>query len=284
MYKPLDTYLRDVSTYPLLTKEKELFLGRRIRDGNTSALHELVCSNLRLVVWAACRRRKPEDPMFLDLVSEGNLGLMLAAKRFNPDAGARFSTYALFWIQQRMHRCLERSCKAIRIPNGALAEARLLEKILEIRSNELGVCADHQELAEELGIEPATLSKRLKTVVTVVSFDAALDESSERTLLDLVPDKASEDAEQETHRKDIKSLVTKLLKQLPPKEHEILRRRYGLDGTTAGTLEQVGRVMGISRNRVQFLQVQALGRLKCLLEQRAEGSLHKMSLDELLQD
>ena len=154
-------------------------------------------------------------------------------------------------------------------------QSNMAKRVLEMKSNELGIVADEQELAQELGIESGVFSERLRSYGQTVSLDAALNDQSEYTLIDLLSDTAPQSAEDEIQRKDLGILVMSALKGLPARESEILTRRYGLNGTPQGTLEEVGKAMGISRNRVQFLQVQALKRLKVEIERRGEMNLRE---------
>ena len=153
--------------------------------------------------------------------------------------------------------------------------SKMAKRVLEMKSNELGIAADEQELAQELGIESGVFSERLRSYGQTMSLDAALNDHSENTLIDLLSDTALQNTEDEIHRKELVIIVMSAMKELPARESEILTRRYGLNGTPQGTLEEVGKVMGISRNRVQFLQVRALKKLKVEIERRCETNLRE---------
>jgi RNA polymerase primary sigma factor len=270
MESPLNSYLQDVSRYPLLDRQQEIELSKKIREGSDQALEKLVCCNLRLVVWIALRIQRQKDPLFMDLVSEGNLGLVAAGRRYNAETGASFATYAYFWIVQRILRALEHNANTVRVPSSRWAKARLVRRLLDAhRSNGREGDTQFNDLAAEIGLDTSSVEQLLGSVSQNLSLDAPLQPDSGLCLMDLIPDESLRGVGVNLQREDLCCLVAKALESLSPREREIIERRYGLRGSGGQTLQEVGRSVGISRNRVQFLQAQGLRKLRAFLDAQA---------------
>ncbi len=257
-------YLREVSSTRLLTPEEELELAERIKKGDEEAAQQMIKANLRLVIKIAHDYEHFGLPL-LDLINEGNIGLMKAVKRFDPRKGGKLSTYGAWWIKQSIKRALSDQSKTIRLP------VHVVEKLSKIRrasnrlEEELGHEPTDEDLAHELNM-PARRVGELRTAsVAPVSLDAPVGDAESNCLGELVADENSKSPLDELEMETAKACLAEALGSLPKREQEILRFRYGLDGGPEKTLEEVGERFKISRERVRQLQNAALVKLRRLL-------------------
>ena len=257
----MDIYLREIGQVELLSPEEEVELARRVRAGDAKARDRLIRANLRLVVAIAKEYAKIGLPL-LDLISEGNIGLMTAAERFDPEKGAKFSTYAAWWIKQRIRRALRDQGKTIRLP------AHLADKLMRMRRARAELYAELQrepsaeEVAERIGEPERTVRRWMEVSRDTVSLDQpAGDGDGKDTVADHVADTRTVDAGAGMDNRQLLEEMQAHLKELPQRERFILERRYGLDGRPAGSLEEVGAELGITRERVRQLQAAATEKL-----------------------
>lgn len=281
----LRSYLREISETPLLTPQQEIELAGRIQAGDEAARELMIKANLRLVVKIA----KDYDGMglpLLDMINEGNIGLMRAVERFDPTKGAKLSTYAAWWIKQAIKRGLANQGKTIRLP------VHLVDRVSKIRRTaiklheELGREPSDAEIAEVLGMTPERVTELITASYRPASLDAPLGEDGDTQLQDVVRDEnvqtAYEDFEQQTRHELLRELIGKL----DERELTIIRFRFGLDGGSERTLEEVGERFGVTRERIRQIQNSALGKLRRMLVRRdtirdpeldllAAGGLHR---------
>ena len=257
----MNIYLREIGQVELLSPEEELELARRIREGDAEARDRMIRANLRLVVTIAKEYAKIGVPL-LDLISEGNIGLMTAAEKFDPDKGTKFSTYAAWWIKQRIRRALRDQGKTIRLP------AHLSDKLFRMRRaaadlvQELGREPSAEEVAVRIGVPEKTVREWMELMREPVSLDQpAGDGDGKATVGDRVADRAAEDIGAGMDNRQLLEEMEGHLKELPERERLILERRYGLNGREAESLEEIGARLGITRERVRQLQNAALERL-----------------------
>lgn len=254
-------YLRDIAQFPLLTIEEEVVLAARIRQGDLEAKSRMIRSNLRLVVKIARDYSNLGLPL-LDLISEGNIGLIKAVERFDPSKGGKLSTYAAWWIKQSIKRALANQSKTIRLP------VHLVDKIAKIRrvalqmTEELGREPTDEELAEELGLTAAKVSTLKTAAVRPASLDATIGDDDSTELIEIVGDAEAQDPFEMLRDKNLHDEVGDLLGILDERERRILNSRFGLDGSTPRTLEEVGEKFGVTRERIRQLQNIALGKLR----------------------
>lgn len=257
----LSRYVADIRQYPLLTATEEKELGRRIQKGDKEALHQMIVSNLRLVVSIARNFENLGLPL-LDLISEGNLGLMQAAERFNPAFGTKFSTYAVWWIEQHLCRALTQQTRIIRIPS------HIVEKSIKIRRVEAKLQAQLErepteaEVAEEMQLPEETIHAIKTAYHPIVPLEKPLGEDSHQTIADVIEDTKAKDPAHMAGRSISIDLLNHMLRDLPDREHQILRERFGLGGNREKTLEEVGAQHHITRERARQLQDRALKRLR----------------------
>ena len=257
----LETYLQEINEVPLLSAEEERELGRRIHRGDREAREHLIRANLRLVVSIA--KTYAERGLALqDLIAEGNIGLMKAAEKFDPDAGCRFSTYGTWWIKQSIRRALTNTVKSVRVP-GYMAE--LLTKwrtVSQELAYLLGRTPTVEEVAQELGI-PQESWMLLKRTIETSANGAELSLDVLSATQETVEDPRTEDPEELLARSDLLAKLGELLDLIDEREATILRLRYGLDSPLGEpmTLKEIGKVVGLTRERVRQIEQEALKKL-----------------------
>jgi len=258
-------YLNEIGFSPLLSAEEEVHFARLARKGDEAGRRRMIESNLRLVV-KICRRYLNRGMPLLDLIEEGNLGLIRAVEKFDPERGFRFSTYATWWIRQTIERALMNQTRTIRLPihvvkelNGYLRAARELSQIL-----------DHEPTAEDIARHVdkpvADVKRLLKLNERTTSLDVAVGSDSERMVVDTVADENGLDPAEELQGNDLRANLDRWLDELPEKQCEVLSRRFGLRGYEVTTLENVGKEIGLTRERVRQIQVDGLKRLRLVME------------------
>ena len=257
----LKKYLRDVRRVPLLTPDQEIELGHRIRNGDAAARERMIHANLRLVVTIARDYVNIGLPL-LDLISEGNIGLMEAVGRFDPGKGSKFSSYASWWIKRAIKRALVNQSKTIRLPAQVFDRITRMRRVSDQVSSDLGREPTVDELADELGI-PNEKITRLKTVgLRPASLDAPISDEEQTALCENIPDDQSLTPFEFLREKDFSEQIDRLLKTLNERETTIIAHRFGLNGTAAKPLEEVGELIGVTHERVRRLELTALAKLR----------------------
>ncbi|KDM92610.1 RNA polymerase sigma factor RpoS [Photobacterium galatheae] len=257
-------YLGEIGFSPLLTAEEEVLYARRALRGDEVARKRMIESNLRLVVKIS-RRYSNRGLALLDLVEEGNLGLIRAVEKFDPERGFRFSTYATWWIRQTIERAIMNQTRTIRLPIHVVKELNVYLRT----ARELAQKLDHEPTAEDIALQldksVDDVNRMLRLNERVGSVDNPIGGDSEKALLDIIPDERCGGPETSTQDDDMKTSIVTWLQELNPKQREVLARRFGLLGYEASTLEDVGREIGLTRERVRQIQVEGLRRLRDML-------------------
>jgi RNA polymerase primary sigma factor len=259
-------YIREIGQVQLLTTQQENALAARIKRGDEAARDQMIRANLRLVVHIAREYEHCGMPL-LDLINEGNIGLMKAVERFDPSKGAKFSTYASLWIKQSMRRALADQSKTIRLPVNAADTLYRMRRAAVKLSEELGREPNDAELALEMGMSLRRVTELNIASLRPASLDAAIGGEDSSRLGEVVEDEAALMPNQELEDKTNLEIVRELVKDLDPREATILRFRFGLEGTPEKTLEEIGKKFGLTRERIRQLQNEALLKLRRSFEE-----------------
>jgi RNA polymerase primary sigma factor len=258
-------YLREIGQVKLLTPAEEIALAARIKKGDKKAREHMIKANLRLVVKIARDYEGIGLPL-LDLISEGNIGLMKAVERFDPSKGGKLSTYGSWWIKQSIKRALANQSKTIRLP------VHLVDKISKMRrtamklQEEFGREPTDEELAEELQITPGRVAQMRMASIRPTSLDAPIGDEDSNSFSEIVQDENADDPYEQLEDKTVTGMLEDMVKKLDEREATILRFRFGLDGGTEKTLEEVGEKFGVTRERVRQIQNIALRKLRRMIE------------------
>lgn len=262
-------YLREISQVPLLTPAEEIRLAAKIKRGNKRAREKMITANLRLVVKIAHDFSTFGLPL-LDLISEGNIGLMKAVERFDPKKGGKLSTYASWWIKQSIKRALANQSKTIRLPVHLVDKIGKIRRVANRMTEELGREPTSEELAEELGLAVAKVSHLKNVAVRPASLDARINADDDTPFGDLVSDERAEDPFAALRDKDLRDEIVDLLDILDTRERRIISYRFGLEGGRERTLEEVGKKFGVTRERIRQIQNIALLKMRRALRKREE--------------
>jgi RNA polymerase primary sigma factor len=264
----LDQYLREISQYPLITREDEVDLARRIRQGCELSLDKLVRSNLRFVVSVA-KKYQNQGVSLSDLINEGNLGLIRAAHKFDETKGIKFISYAVWWIRQAILQALAEQSRIVRVPLNRAGTLHRIGKRSSTLLQELGREPTVEEIAEGMDISQEEVAKTLSISQSHLSLDAPLTPGEDNKLLDYIPDTQNPGPDDETFERALSESIDEVLETLKEREAKILRLYFGLEGKEPMTLEEIGGMMGITRERVRQIKEKALARLRHVSRARA---------------
>jgi RNA polymerase primary sigma factor len=258
-------YLREIGQVKLLTPLEEVELAAKIKRGDKRAREQMIKANLRLVVKIARDYEGLGLPL-LDLISEGNIGLMKAVERFDPAKGGKLSTYGAWWIKQSIKRALANQSKTIRLPVHLVDRISRMRRIAMKLHEVLGREPTDEELGEELGMTASRVSQLRTAAIRPASLDAPIGDDESNSFAEVVQDENAETPYQQLEDKTVTAMLQEMVTQLDPREATILRYRFGLDGGTEKTLEEVGQKFGVTRERVRQIQNIALNKLRKMIE------------------
>lgn len=257
----LDQYLKEISNYPLLSREDEVDLAGRIRAGDEEALDKLVRSNLRFVVSVA-KKYQNQGVALGDLINEGNLGLIRAAHKFDETKGIKFISYAVWWIRQAILQALAEQSRIVRVPLNRAGALHRIGKRTSSLLQELGREPTVEEIAGELDISHEEVERTLAISQSHLSLDAPLSPGEDNRLLDYLADQFSAGPDDETYDRALSITIDEALGTLKEREAKVLRLYFGLEGSDPMTLEEIGSLLGITRERVRQIKEKALVRLR----------------------
>ncbi len=257
----LDQYLYEVSQTPLLTPQQEIAIARLVRAGDPEAMQELVKRNLRFVISVAKKYQNRGLPL-TDLIGEGNVGLLTAARKFDPDQGVKFISYAVWWIRQAILAALARQGRTVRVPLNRTADLSRIVRTAEALRQELRREPTPEEISHATGLSLEVVQALAALNTSDVRLDAPLDPEGDRALIErfVVEDQA--DAEEEAMDRFLSDEIESALATLPARDAKVLRLYFGLDGGREHTLEEIGGMLGVTRERVRQLRDRALKRLR----------------------
>lgn len=258
-------YLGEIGFSPLLTAEEEVHYSRLAQKGDESGRKKMIESNLRLVVKIA-RRYLNRGLALLDLIEEGNLGLIRAVEKFDPERGFRFSTYATWWIRQTIERAIMNQTRTIRLPIHVVKEINIYLRAARHLAQTLDHEPSPEEIAEMLDKPIADVKRMLGLNERIASVDSPLGRDADNSLLDAIPDENNTDPILLLQDDDVRGNIEQWLAQLTDKQREVVERRFGLNGHDVSTLEEVGNTIGVTRERVRQIQIEALRKLREILE------------------
>ena len=264
----LDQYLKDISRYPLISRDEEAALARRIRVDDQEALEKLVRSNLRFVVSVAKKYQNQGVPLS-DLINEGNLGLIRAAHKFDETKGIKFISYAVWWIRQAILQALAEQSRIVRVPLNRAGTLHRIGKRAAALLQELGREATHAEIAHGMDISEEEVAKTMSISQATLSLDAPMAPGEDNKLLDYLPDTVNPTPDEQIFVKALTESIEEALSHLKERESKILRLYFGLDGNEPMTLEEIGALLGITRERVRQIKEKALSRLRHVSRARA---------------
>ena len=254
-------FFNEISKYPLLTAEEEIELSKKIQDGDQEALHKMVTSNLRLVVKVAKSYVGLGLPM-MDLIQEGSIGLQIAAQRYQWEKGYRFSTYATWWIREQINKAVVTSGKSVRIPSNVVQELTQFNKTYKEFIAQNHREPTQQEILQMSDLDPKRLLNAVSAQQGAISLDYTPNDDDNVSLGDTISDQyidAPEDYQLRTERRET---ILEILDTLSPREKDILIKRFGLDDGIQKSLEQVGSLVGLTRERVRQIELNALNKLR----------------------
>lgn len=261
MNDPVRMYLKEIGKIDLLSGEEEIVLAKRILEGDELAKQELAEANLRLVVSIA-KRYVGRGMLFLDLIQEGNIGLMKAVEKFDYDKGFKFSTYATWWIRQAITRAIADQARTIRIPVHMVETINKLTRIQRQLVQELGHEPSDEQLAEKMELSVEKVREILKIAQEPVSLETPIGEEDDSHLGDFIEDKQAVSPADYTNNEMLKEVFDDVLLELTDREEKVLRMRFGLINGRPRTLEEVGREFGVTRERIRQIEAKALRKLR----------------------
>ena len=257
----LATYLREIKAYQLLSRDEELALARRIRVGDDAALQQLVCANLRFVVSLA-KRYQGNGVALLDLINEGNLGLVRAARRFDDTKGVKFISYAVWWVRQAIIHAATDASHAIHLPSGQVTQLNRIKRTANSLRQNLNREPTQEELANALGLTENDIEQVVPIAQPHVSLEAPLAEADDGNLLDVLSDDDAPTPDDGIGVAGLSTSLDEAMANLRDREREILQAYFGLDGSDPMTLEEIGERLGVTRERVRQIKQRALSKIR----------------------
>ena len=260
---PVKTYLKDIGKVPLLTKEEEAVLAKKMSEGDEYARAKLSESNLRLVVSIAKRYvNRSTNMQFLDLIQEGNIGLLKAVEKFDYTKGFSFSTYATWWIRQSITRAIADQARTIRVPVHMVETINRLSKTTRTLIQKLGRDPTASEIANAMGITEAKVAEIQKIAMDPISLETTIGDEEDSKISDIIEDEHADQPLEITSQTLLREQLLSVIETLTPREQKVIRMRYGLDNQHPRTLEEVGKEFNVTRERIRQIEAKALRKLR----------------------
>lgn len=259
---PVKTYLKDIGKVPLLTGEEEIELAKRMVEGDEYARAKLSESNLRLVVSIAKRYVSRSNMQFLDLIQEGNIGLLKAVEKFDYTKGFRFSTYATWWIRQSITRAIADQARTIRVPVHMVETINRLTRTTRALIQKLGRDPTASEIAQAMGVTEARVAEIQKIALDPISLETTIGDEEDSKISDFIEDESALSPLEATSQVLLREQLLSVIETLTPREQKVIRMRYGLDNSHPRTLEEVGKEFNVTRERIRQIEAKALRKLR----------------------
>ncbi|MBQ2446217.1 MAG: sigma-70 family RNA polymerase sigma factor [Oscillospiraceae bacterium] len=261
IHDPVRMYLREIGSIPMLDPAEEQYLAQRMKQGDEAAYHSMIESNLRLVVSIA-KRYLGRGMSFLDLIQEGNIGLIKAVKKFDPEKGFKFSTYATWWIRQGISRSIADHSRTIRIPVHMVDHMNRVTRTVYSLTQELGREPSTAEVAQTLGLSVERVAELMQMAMEPISMQTPVGDEEETNLGDFIRAEESSEPAKVVDRRLMREEIDRMLKSLSPRAELILRMRYGMEDGNIYTLEEIGERLGVTRERVRQIEAKTLRQLR----------------------
>ena len=259
---PVKTYLKDIGKVPLLTGDEEIELAKRMAEGDEAAKAKLSESNLRLVVSIAKRYVSRSNMQFLDLIQEGNIGLLKAVEKFDFTKGFRFSTYATWWIRQSITRAIADQARTIRVPVHMVETINRLTRTTRTLIQKLGRDPTASEIASAMGLTEARVAEIQKIARDPISLETTIGDEEDSKISDFIEDETAVSPLEATSQVLLREQLLSVIETLTPREQKVIRMRYGLDNSHPRTLEEVGKEFNVTRERIRQIEAKALRKLR----------------------
>jgi RNA polymerase primary sigma factor len=261
IHDPVRMYLREIGSIPMLDPAEEQYIAQRMKQGDEAAYHSMIESNLRLVVSIA-KRYLGRGMSFLDLIQEGNIGLIKAVKKFDPEKGFKFSTYATWWIRQGISRSIADHSRTIRIPVHMVDHMNRVTRTVYSLTQELGREPSTAEVAQTLGLSVERVAELMQMAMEPISMQTPVGDEEETNLGDFIRAEESSEPAKVVDRRLMREEIDRMLKSLSPRAELILRMRYGMEDGNVYTLEEIGERLGVTRERVRQIEAKTLRQLR----------------------
>ena len=261
IHDPVRMYLREIGSIPMLDPAEEQYIAQRMKQGDEAAYHSMIESNLRLVVSIA-KRYLGRGMSFLDLIQEGNIGLIKAVKKFDPEKGFKFSTYATWWIRQGISRSIADHSRTIRIPVHMVDHMNRVTRTVYSLTQELGREPSTAEVAQTLGLSVERVAELMQMAMEPISMQTPVGDEEETNLGDFIRAEESSEPAKVVDRRLMREEIDRMLKSLSPRAELILRMRYGMEDGNIYTLEEIGERLGVTRERVRQIEAKTLRQLR----------------------
>ncbi len=259
---PVKTYLKDIGKVPLLSSEEEIELAKKMIEGDERAKEKLSESNLRLVVSIAKRYVSRSNMQFLDLIQEGNIGLLKAVEKFDHTKGFRFSTYATWWIRQSITRAIADQARTIRVPVHMVETINRLTRTTRMLIQKLGRDPTASEIASAMGITEARVAEIQKIALDPISLETTIGDEEDSKISDFIEDDSAQSPLEAASQTLLREQLLSIIETLTPREQKVIRMRYGLDNSHPRTLEEVGKEFNVTRERIRQIEAKALRKLR----------------------
>lgn len=267
----INLYFKDVSKLPMISPEEEIELAKKIQNGNKSAESKLIKANLRFVISVA-KQYQNKGLDLVDLIQEGNLGLIEGARRYNPDRGIKFISYAVWWIRQSILKAISDQCRTVRVPMGQIVNMGKISKVSEKFEQEHGRNPSTIELEDLVNLDSKKIGLSFSSTYKSISLESPFSDDENGNLLDIIPNTNAMDCDEGLNKEDLIKIMNKIISKLPPRDSDVIRLTYGI-GIQQMTIDEIANRFGVGCERIRQIQHNAIKRLR---------TKYKNKLSELL--